>query len=86
MKDFQKNVVLSEIKNTLEKFTNKNLYECPCCECINEWDYKNYNPEECTYTCNECLNLFDENELQEVTFLDYITEIFINYKGVKDYE
>ena len=37
MKDFQKNVVLSEIKNTLEKFTNKNLYECPCCECINEW-------------------------------------------------
>ena len=42
--------------------------------------------EECTYTCNECLNLFDENELQEVTFLDYITEIFINYKGVKDYE
>lgn len=81
MKKIFKDVVFDEIKNTLEKFTSKNLYQCPNCDCINEWDDTNYNPEESTYTCKECRQTFDENELQQVTLLDYITDLFITYKG-----
>ena len=84
MKKIFKNVVFDEIKNTLEKFTNKNLYQCPNCDCIDEWDDTYYNPEDSTYTCKKCMHTFNENELLEVTLLDYITDLFITYKGDKD--
>ena len=44
----------------------------------------NYNPEESTYTCPKCRQTFNENELLEVTLLDYITDLFITYKGEKE--
>ncbi len=78
------NVMFDEIKNTLEKFTSKNLYQCPHCDSINEWDDSNYNPEESTYTCKDCMHTFNETELLEVTLLDYITDLYITYKGDKD--
>ena len=84
MKMIFKNVVFDEIKDTLEKFTSKNLYQCPNCESIDDWDDSNDNPEENTYTCKDCMQTFSEDELQEVTLLDYITDLFITYKGDKD--
>ena len=75
------NNILEEIKNDLQKFKHENLKECPYCGEIFEWDDVNYNPEESTYTCKECRQTFDENELQQVTLLDYITDLFITYKG-----
>lgn len=84
MKTVYKNLVFDEIKETLEKFKSKNLYQCPNCNSINAWDDSNYNPEENTYTCKDCMQTFDEGDLLEVTLLDYITELFITYKGDKD--
>lgn len=76
------NNILEEIKNDLQKFKHQNLKQRPCCNEIHEWDDANYNPEEQTYTCPICRKTFDENELQSISFIDFIEEIFAVYKGV----
>jgi len=83
-KEFEKKIVLNEITNELNKFTNKDLYQCPYCEETFEWDDMNYNPEESSYTCPKCRVTFDETELQNISILDYIEEIYLTYKGVKN--
>lgn len=81
MKEIYKKIVFDEIRETLDKFTSKSLYQCPCCEKIIEWDDANYYPDENSYTCPECMHSFDEDALQEITLLDYIEELFLRYKG-----
>ena len=78
------NNILEEIKNDLQKFKHEDLKQCPYCSEFFEWDDVNYNPEESTYTCPICRETFDEKELQSVSFIDYIEEVFAVYKGEKE--
>ena len=78
------NNILEKIKKDIQKFKHQDLKQCPyCCE-IFEWDDVNYNPEESTYICHICRETFDEKELQSVSFIDYIEEVFAVYKGEKE--
>lgn len=76
------NNILEEIKSDLQKFKHEDLKQCPYCSEVFEWDDVNYNPEESTYICPICRETFDEKELQSVSFIDYIEEVFAVYKGV----
>ena len=82
MNEFEEEIVYETIKDELKKFRNSNLYKCSYCEKFIEWDDANYNPEESTYICPICRETFDEKELQSVSFIDYIEEVFSVYKGV----
>lgn len=83
-KEFKRNVLITEITNELCDFKNDNLYQCPNCEKIFEWDDVNYNPEESSYTCPKCRTTFNENGLQNVSVIDYIEEIYLTYKGEEE--
>ena len=45
--------MIKNLKQELENFTSLNLFRCPKCGKIFEWDYAKYYPEEkqCFYTC-----------------------------------
>jgi transposase-like protein len=79
--EFERNVVLNEIADELSDFKSESLYQCPYCEKILKWDDVNYYPEESSYTCPKCLTTFNENELQTVSLITYIEEMFLRYKG-----
>ena len=84
MNEFEEEILYETIKDELKKFRNSNLYKCSYCEKFIEWDDANYNPEESTYICHICRETFDEKELQSVSFIDYIEEVFAVYKGEKE--
>ena len=84
MNEFEEEIVYETIKDELKKFRNSNLYKCSYCEKFIEWDDVNYNPEESTYICHICRETFDEKELQNVSFIDYVEEVFSVYKGEKE--
>ena len=83
-KEIEQKIVFNEILEDLKQFKNKNLYRCPYCDAMIEWDDVNYNLEESTYICPICRETFDEKELQSVSFIDYIEEVFAVYKGEKE--
>lgn len=82
--DLQKEIIIKELKDDLTQFTNKDLYECSCCGYIFSWNDANYNPEKCTYTCENCRQTFDETELQNVSVLDYVEDMYLSYKVNKN--
>ena len=53
-KELEELAFLNGLRDDLKQFESKNIYRCPCCEKIQEWDDVNYNPEENTYTCPYC--------------------------------
>ena len=73
-------LVFEALKYELKQYKNVNLYKCPCCESVIEWEDVNYNPEEHTYTCPNCKAEFDENEMSNITFYDFIEDMFLTYK------
>ena len=88
-KEFEQKIVFNEILEDLKQFKNKNLYRCPYCDAMIEWDDVNYNPEESTYTCPKCSETFAEEELQNISMYDYIEEIYLTFltnKGVSENE
>lgn len=80
MKKELKGLMFNELTNELDKFENNNLYKCPCCGKTFGWDDVNYYPEESIYTCPECFQTLDENQLQIVTALDYIEQVYLCYR------
>jgi len=85
-KELQEKITLNAIIEDLRKFEHKDLHQCPYCDETFEWNDADYNPEEQTYTCPVCRQTFDENELQSVTFVDYIQETYLAYLRSKENE
>lgn len=85
-KDLKEQIILSSIIEDLRKFKHKELQQCPYCDEVFEWNDVDCNPEEQTYTCPQCKQTFDENELQSVSFIDYIQEMFLAYQRSKENE
>ena len=85
-KELQEKITLNAIIDDLRKFKHKDLPQCPYCDETFEWNDVDYNPEESTYTCLVCRQSFDENELQSVTFIDYIQETYLAYERSKKHE
>ena len=50
-KDLKEQIILSSIIEDLRKFEHKDLYQCPYCDEVFEWNDVDYNPEEQAYTC-----------------------------------
>ena len=80
-KDLKEQIILSSIIDDLKKFEHKDLHQCPYCDEVFEWNDADYNPEDKTYTCPFCRNTFDESELESVSLMAYIEDIFMAYKG-----
>ena len=80
-KDLKEQSILSSIIDDLRKFEHKELHQCPYCDEVFEWNDADYNPEDKTYTCPFCRNTFDESELESVSLMAYIEDIFMAYKG-----
>lgn len=85
-KELQEKITLNAIIEDLIKFKHKDLHQCPYCDETFEWNDADYNPEEQTYTCPVCRQNFDENELQNITFVDYIQETYLAYLRSKENE
>lgn len=83
-KEIEQQVVFNSILEELKEFKNKNLYRCPYCKKIFEWNDVNYNPEDGTFTCPKCTTTYDETELENISMYDYIEEIYLTYKGVNN--
>ena len=77
----EENVILNSIIDELRRFERQDLYRCYYCNLYFNWNDADYNPEDQTYTCPFCRNTFDENELESVSLMDYIEDIFMAYKG-----
>ena len=76
--------MITKLKQELENFTSLNLFRCPKCGKIFEWDYAKYYPEEKQYQCPKCLASVYEEALEQVNVIDYMEELYLNYKEVCD--
>ena len=85
-KELEELAFLNGLRDDLKQFESKNIYRCPCCEKIQEWDDVNYNPEENSYTCPHCKETFNEIELEHINALDYFVDMFITYKSLNNKE
>ena len=80
----EEKIILNGFREVLKHFTNNQLYRCPCCGKIIEWDDANYNPEDATYTCPKCGETFNEFTLQAISLYELIEEMFIAFKEKND--
>ena len=85
-KELQEKITLNAIIEDLRKFEHKDLHQFPYCDETFEWNDADYNPEESPYTCPVCRQTFDKNELQNITFVDYIQETYLAYLRSKENE
>lgn len=83
-KEIEQQFVFNSILEELKEFKNRNLYRCPYCEKIFEWNDVNYNPEDSIFTCPKCTTAYEETELENISMYDYIEEIYLTYKGVNN--
>lgn len=74
-------VILNSIIDELRRFERQDLDRCYYCNLYFNWNDADYNLEDKTYTCHFCRNTFDESELESVSIMDYIKDIFMAYKG-----
>jgi len=81
-KELEELAFLNGLRDDLKQFKSENIYCCPYCEKIQEWDNVYYNAEESTYTCSHCKETFNEDELEHINAFDYFADMFITYKSL----
>ena len=59
------------IADTLEAIAESRMYKCPECGEWIVWKGSQYDNDNASYTCQECKAVFDESELEAVSFYDY---------------
>ena len=59
------------IADNLEAIAENSLYKCPECGEWIAWNDSQYDSDNASYTCQECNAVFDESELEIVSFYDY---------------
>ena len=59
------------IADKLESIAEGSLYKCPECGEWIQWNDAQYNEESAEYTCQECGAVFEESDLESVSFYDY---------------
>ena len=73
------------IAKDLEAYASGNLYRCPECGEVIEWDNDQYNEETVAYTCQECDTTFEEHELEALSLYDYFEDCYdIEYRVGSD--
>ena len=76
--------MITNLKQELENFTSLNLFRCPKCGKIFEWNNARYYPEDRLYECQKCLASIYEDALEQVNVIDYFEELYLNYKEMEN--
>lgn len=75
------------IAEEIEKVAHGAIYRCPECGAEFEYDPNACDDDTFNYTCPECEAVFPEEELEQVTLLDYFEDVLdIEYRVGSDKE
>lgn len=66
------------IAEEIKRYARGDMYRCPECGEIIEWDNNQYNDEYCTYTCPSCGEVIEESELEALNLYDYFEDSIYN--------
>ena len=73
------------IADNLKAYYNGEMYRCPECGEVIEWDNYQYNEETAVYTCQECEATIEEYELEALSLYDYFDDCYdIEYRVGSD--
>lgn len=69
------------IAKEIESYAAGNVYRCPECGETIQWQNKQYNIDDSTYTCPCCNSEFDESDLEALSLYDYFEDVLdIEYR------